>query len=120
MRVEIPIIYEEDIIEFTQQKGDLILKYYDDSKTFEIVFNYVYAFDFIEFEYISEEGWRFGLELQSNSIYIEKLISSMSKEKLQRFFEGDKKKLQHYKLVIDDVGMYNIVCKDIKMGYASM
>lgn len=119
MNIEIPPIYEEDIIEFAQRKGDVVFKYYDNDNIFEIVFNCVYAFDFVEFDYINEVGWKFGLELQSNSVYIEKIIHNMSKEKLQRAFGGDYKKIQHYKLVIDDIGMYNIICKDITLNAIS-
>ena len=43
----------------------------------------------------------------------------MSKEKLQRAFGGEYKKIQHYKLVIDDIGMYNIICKDIALKAVS-
>ena len=116
MSIEIPPIYEEDIIEFVQRKGDAIFKYYDDGRIVEIIFNCVYEFDFVEFDYIDEVGWRFGLELQSNSVYIEKMLRSMSEEKKQRSFAGECKMLQHYKLVIDDVGLYNIICKGINLN----
>ncbi len=119
MNIEIPPIYEEDIIEFVQRKGDVVFKYYDNGKIFEIVFICVYAFDFVEFDYINEVGWNFGLELQNNSMYIEKIIRNMSKDKLQRAFGGEYKKMQHYKLVIDDVGMYNVICKNICLSAAS-
>lgn len=119
MNIEVPQIYEEDIIEFAQRKGDVIFKYFNNGEINEIVFICVYAFDFIEFDYINEVGWKFGLELQSNSMYIEAITCNMSKEKLQRAFGGEYKKLQHYKLVIDDVGMYNIICKDITLNAVS-
>lgn len=79
----------------------------------------IYEEDIIEFDYINETGWKFGLELQNNSVYIEKIIRNMSKEKLQRAFGGEYKKIQHYKLVIDDIGMYNIICKDIALKAVS-
>lgn len=116
MNIEIPQIYEEDIIEFVQRKGDVIFKYFDDGEIIEIEFVCVYAFDFVEFDYINEVGWKFGLELQSNSMYIDKVTQNMSKEKLQRAFGGEYKKIHHYRLVIDDVGMYNIICKDITIN----
>lgn len=119
MNIEIPPIYEEDIIEFAQRKGDVVFKYYYDDNIFEIEFNCVYVFDFVEFDYISEVGWKFGLELQSNLAYIEKIIRNMSKEKLQRAFGGEYNKLQHYRLVIDDIGMYNIICKNITLNTIS-
>jgi len=119
MNIEVPPIYEEDIIEFAQRNGNVIFKYYDNGRIIEIVFNCAYEFDFIEFDYINEAGWKFGLELQSNSMYIEKIIQNISKEKLQRIFGGEYKKIQHYKLVINDVGMYNIICKDINIKLGS-
>ncbi len=119
MIIEVPQIYEEDIIEFVQRKGDVVFRYFDNGEIIEIIFKCVYAFEFIEFDYINEVGWKFGLELQSNSMYIEKIIRNMSKEKLQRAFGGEYKKIQHYKLVIDDVGMYNIICKDITLNAVS-
>ena len=119
MNIEIPPIYEEDIIEFAQRKGDVVFKYYDNDDIFEIIFNCVYAFDFVEFDYINEVGWKFGLELQSNSMYIEKIIQNMSNEKLKRVFGGEYNNIKHYKLVIDDVGIYNIICKDIGLKEVS-
>lgn len=119
MNIEIPPIYEEDIIEFAQRKGNVVLKYYDNDNIFEIVFNCVYAFDFVEFDYINGVGWNFGLELQNNSMYIEKIVRNMTKDKLQRAFGGEYQKLKHYKLVIDEVGMYNVICKDIGLNTVS-
>lgn len=119
MNIKIPPIYEEDIIEVVQRKGDVIFKYYDNDKIIEIIFNCVYVFDFVEFDYIDEVDWKFGLELQSNSIYIEKIIRNMSKEKLKRVFGGEYNNIKHYKLVIDDVGIYNIICKDINLKEVS-
>lgn len=87
-------------------------------KTVQLSFLHVYAFDFVEFDYIKETDWQFGLELQENSAFIQKLVQGISQEKLQRAFGGEHEKLQHYKLVIDDVGMYNIVCKGFDYGYA--
>lgn len=116
MNVEIPLIYEEDIVEFAQRNGNVVFKYIENNNVCEIVFNCVYAFDFVEFDYINEVGWKFGLELQSNSLYIEKMVRNMSEEKLKRSFGGEYEKLLHYKLVIDEVGMYNIVCKNISIN----
>ena len=112
MKIDIPTIYEEDIIEFTQRDGDVIFKYTADS-IIEIVFKYVYKFDFVEFDYIEDLEWVFGLELQENSSYMENFISSIPKDQLNRAFGGEYEKLQHYRLVIDDVGIYNIICKGI-------
>ena len=39
--------------------------------------------------------------------------TSIPKDQLNRAFGGEYEKLQHYRLVIDDVGIYNIICKGI-------
>ena len=117
MMIAIPPIYEENIVEFTQRKGNGVFTYLDGERRFQIIFYNVYAFDFMEFDYIRETNWQFGLELQEESLYIQQIVQAMPKEKLQNAFGGEYEKVKHYKLVIDDVGMYNIVCKDIKLGY---
>lgn len=117
MSIEIPTIYEENIIEVVHQSGNVIFKYYVEEKIYKIAFHNVYFFDFTEFDYVTECDWKFGLNIQTNSTYIEKLVKEISKDKLQRAFGGEYSKLSHYKLVIDDVGMYNVVCKDIELAY---
>lgn len=117
MKIDIPPIYEEEIIEFAQRKGNVLIKYYDGGKVFEITFICAYAFEFVEFDHIEEVDWNFGLELQKKSAYIKKLIYNIPKEKLQKTFGGEYGKLQHYRLIINDVGMYNIICKGISMNY---
>jgi len=117
MIITIPPIYEENIVEFTQRNGNGVFKYLDGERLFQIIFKNVYAFDFIEFDYIGETSWQFGLELQEKSLYVQQIVREMPKKIAQKAFGGEYEKVKHYKLVIDDVGIYNIVCKDIKMGY---
>lgn len=57
MKITIPPIYEENIVEFAQQKGNGIFTYLDGEKLFQIIFTNVYAFDFAEFDYIKETNW---------------------------------------------------------------
>lgn len=118
MKLTIPPIYEENIIGFVQQNGDCIFEYLDKGNLFRIVFTKVYAFDFVEFDYMKETDWQFGLELQENPAYLQQMMQEMPKEIAQKAFGGEYEKMQQYKLVIDDVGSYNIVCKDINAGYA--
>ncbi len=119
LKIDIPQIYEEDIIVFSYRRGNAEMRYYDGDKVFQILFSGVYLFDFIEFDYINDTKWRFGLHMLKDSPYIKKMISAMPKEKIQRSFGGEVLALRHYTLVIDDVGMYNIVCKDIMLKYVS-
>lgn len=114
MKIDIPSIYEENIIGVVHQNGNLVFEYAAEDIV-KIIFQYVYKYDFIEFDYIDEIDWTFGLELLRNSAYIKDLIGRMEEEKLQRAFGGEYNKLQHYRLVIDDVGIYNIVCKGMKL-----
>ena len=118
MKITIPLIYEENIIEFAQRRGNAVFRYLDGERVFQITFHDVYAFDFVEFDYIKELDWQFGLELEENSTYIPQMVQGMPKESLQRAFSGEYEKMRHYKLVIDDVGMYNVICKGIDMSYA--
>lgn len=113
MKIKIPPIYDEDIIEFALRKGDAVLKYHSDDKIIEIKFNCVYKFDFTEFDYIEETDWVFGLELLESSARIENLLCGLSDEKMQRAFGGESERLQHYRFAIDDNGIYNIICKGI-------
>lgn len=69
MKIDIPTIYEEDIIEFTQRDGNVIFKYTADS-IIEIIFKTVYKFDYVKFDYIRDLEWVFGLELQEDSSYM--------------------------------------------------
>lgn len=115
MRIDIPKIYEENIIGFIHQNGDIIFKYKADNNI-EIAFKFVYKYDFVEFNYISDIGWIFGLELQKDSSYIKNFINYIPQEKLNRAFGGEYEKLKHYRLVIDDVGIYNIICKGIEFS----
>ena len=114
MKIDIPTIYEEDIIGVVHQNGNLIFEYASEHIV-KIIFQYVYKYDFVEFDYINEIDWTFGLELQRDSTYIKDLTGMMEEEKLKRAFGGEYDKLQHYRLVIDDVGIYNIVCKGMKL-----
>lgn len=114
MKIDIPTIYEEDIIGVVHQNGNLIFEYASENIV-RIIFQYVYKYDFVEFDYINEIDWTFGLELLKDSPYIKNLIGMMEEEKLQRAFGGEYDKLQHYRLVIDDVGIYNIVCKGMTL-----
>lgn len=117
MKINIPQIYEENIIEFLQKDGNIVYKYMDEKRVFQITFVKVYQFDFTEFDYITEVEWNFGLEMEAESDYINVLLQNMPEEKKQRAFGGEITSLYHYKLAIDDVGIYNIICKGIETTY---
>lgn len=113
--IDIPMIYEENLIEFRLMNSDAILKYHTNDKIVEISFKSVYKFDFCDFEYMFDTVWEFGFckYLDSPELYslIEKLM--LSNKDMNRAFGRDADKLVHYRIVIDDVGMYNIICKDV-------
>lgn len=110
-KISIPPIYEEDIIDFTYTGYQICIKYNYEGATVYLNFYEVYMFDFYEFEYIYDTEWQFGLVEYKESSLLTDVMSRISPQKKQWAFGGEMEKICHYKLVIDDVGMYNIVCK---------
>lgn len=114
-KIKIPPIYEENIIEFVFSGFKISIKYYFENSIITLAFYSVYQFDFCDFDYISDTHWEFGLTRYSQSPLLEDLYSRVPFENYNRAFGGELYKIQHYKLVIDDVGIYNIICKDLKI-----
>lgn len=114
-KIEIPPIYEEDIIEFVFSGSKIRIKYCFENAIINLVFYSVYQFDFCEFDYISDRDWEFGLTQYSQSPLLQDLCSRVPVLERDRAFGGEPHKLQHYKLVVDDVGIYNIICKDFQI-----
>lgn len=111
-KISIPPIYEEEIIELVFQDAQIYFKYRNKDEIIELIFKEVYQFDFCEFDYVMEHNWQFGLYKIQKSSKIDALISGFSEEKLSRVFGGELGKISHYKLTVDDVGIYNFICKD--------
>lgn len=114
-KIDIPPIYEEDIIEFVFCGTTVKVKYHFENAIISLVFNSVYKFDFCEFDYICETHWEFGLTQYSQSPLLDALFSIVPFENRNRAFGGKLQKLRHYKLVVDDVGIYNIICRDFQI-----
>lgn len=110
--INIPPIYEEDIIGFIYNGIKIQFKYNCEDSIIVLEFDGVYLFDFCDFDYLSDTEWQFGLVEYNKSSLLQKLMSRIPSERVQRAFGGDLEKISHYKLVIDDVGIYNIVCKN--------
>lgn len=119
--IDIPMIYEEDIIEFNLKINDAIFKYYTNGKIIEIQFELVYKFDFCDFEYIFNSDWDFGLCKYIDSPDLHSLVKNLkfTNKDINRAFGGEIDKLVHYRMVIDDVGMYDIICKGIMINSIS-
>lgn len=113
--IVIPEIFEEEIIDFTVRDSNAIFKYYYEDNIIELIFVDVYQFDFCEFDYIIDSDWKFGLLEYSDSSLLRDVFARLSKEKLERAFGGEYKKIHHFKLVIDDVGIYNFICKGFEI-----
>ena len=113
--IVIPEIFEEDIIEFVVKDSKAMFKYYCENNIVELIFKGVYQFDFCEFDYINDIDWKFGLLKYSDSSTLRSIFARLNKEKKERACGGDYKKIHHYKLTIDDVGMYNFICKDFEI-----
>lgn len=104
-------MYEEDIIGFIYNGIKIQIKYNYEDSIIVLEFDEVYLFDFCDFDYLNDVEWQFGLVEYNESPLLKKLISRISPHRIQRAFGGDLEKIRHYKLVVDDVGIYNIVCK---------
>lgn len=111
-KINIPPIYEEDIVGFSYTSGKVCIKYNYEGVMIDLYFNGVYMFDFFEFEYLNDTEWEFGLIEFKESSLLTQIKSRISPQMIQRAFGGEMDKVRHYKLVIDDVGIYNIVCKN--------
>lgn len=111
-KISIPSIYEEDIIGFFYDSVKVQIKYNHKEKIINLDFNYVYHFDFCEFDYIKDINWEFGLIEYDKSLLLEDFFSRIPLQKISFAFGGEIEKIRHYKLVIDDVGIYNIICKE--------
>ena len=111
--VNIPKIYVEDIIGITfNGDGDVDIKYNYNEKVIVLTFRSVYYFDYCEWEYINDTDWEFGLVEYKRSKLLDGIFSRINSVLLENSFGGEREKIYHYKLVIDDWGIYNIVCKD--------
>lgn len=109
--LNIPLIYEEDIIDFVYDGLNAQIKYYFEGLKIKLNFECVYLFNFCDFDYINDVDWKFGLVEYDKSPLLSELFSRISQDKIEYAFGGKTEKIRHYKLVVDDVGIYNIVCK---------
>lgn len=114
-KINIPPIYEEDIICFIYDGFTVQIKYYYEESIIKLIFNCVYLFDFCDFDYLNDTKWRFGLVEYDESSLLKDMFSRIPREEVSRAFGGELEKIRHYKLAIDDEGIYNIVCKDFKV-----
>ena len=114
-KINIPTIYEEDIEGFCYRGDNICIKYNYEGATINLNFSGVYMFDFFEFDYLNDTEWEFGLCEYKESSLLTQIKSGINPQWMQYAFGGEMDKVRHYKLVIDDVGMYNIVCKNFSL-----
>ena len=106
-KINILPIYEENIIGFVYDGVNAQFKYRSERKTINLNFSFVLFFDFCDFEYQSDVEWEFGLVEYEHSPRLNEIFSRINNPIFNKGLEN----LYHYKLVIDDVGIYNIICK---------
>jgi hypothetical protein len=114
-KFEIPAIYEEDVIELIFKGCNVTFKYYNGDNIVEIEFQYVYKYDYCDFECVSDTDYEFGLMQYYNSDLLKQFLATIEKDRLKCLFCGEYNKLKHFKLVADDVGIYNFICKGINI-----
>lgn len=116
--ISIPQIFEEDIIDIVFEDGNVKFKYYSENNIIELNFCAVYQFNFIDFEYLNETDWNFGLCKYNKSNILNSLIERAKiQDGLNKAFGGDGeyKHMVHYVLVVDDVGKYDFLCKGMEI-----
>lgn len=79
------------------------------------MFHNVYYFDYCEWDYINDNNWKFGLIEYSQSKLLDDIFSRIDSTLSHNSFGGEPEKICHYKLTIDDWGIYNLVCKGLSL-----
>ena len=123
MKIPLPSpIYEENIVSFSQADGNCYLIYTDENNPdcrYELRFTGVYYSDFTDFELMPAAicDWHFGLETVEPEE--SDLLQGRLKDKLTLLIGFPHYKhlraLKHYRLIVDDVGWYNIISKDFNV-----
>lgn len=114
--INIPAIYEENIIGFVYDGVNVKISYHYEETLVNLIFKCVYLFDFCEFEYIDDLDWKFGLVEYVESQMLNDLFLRINSENRNFLaFGGEADKIRHFKLTIDDEGIYNIICKGFAM-----
>lgn len=90
-----------------------IIKYSGEEGSLIIIFDTVYGFKFTESEYIDTIDFIFGLVEIENSEWFSDFFDTWKEHgnKMEDSFCGEASHIHHYRLYIDDYGMYDILCK---------
>ena len=113
-------IYEENIISLTHDYGVLKLTYVDEEQTnrnYSIMFTGVYWYEFTDFEIMTLNDWRFGLELveSEKSEILNGRIKYILEKRSHDSHYSSLNKLKHYRIVIDDYGVIEIVSQNVEI-----
>ena len=113
-------IYEENIVSLTHEHGILKLTYVDEEQTnryYSIVFTDVYWYEFTDFEIMTLQNWRFGVELieSEKSEILNVRLKSILEKRRQFSFYSSLNKLKHYRIVIDDYGAIEIISQNVEI-----
>ena len=122
MRIELPYpIYEENIISYNSVDGDYCFLYVDEQNPncrHELRFTKVYYSEFIDFELMTwPPGSHFGLEIIEPEE--SDILNGRLKTRLELLLKYPQyrhmSQLKHYRLIVDDVGIFNIIAKDLDL-----
>ena len=106
----------------SMDNSDITIKYdyyYDENIFWTTVrFEYVYAFKFLECKYIDTNDFCFGMVEIHEFDWIKELLKNWEKDNrsLKDIFGGELSKIHHYRMYFDDVGMFEIICKNMEIG----
>jgi hypothetical protein len=84
----------------------------------KITFGIVYGFKYTEAEYIDTLDYEFGLVELQDSRWIQEMLDIWIRERggeKELAFGGELDKVHHYRLYFDDKGLYDIICKTLRI-----
>lgn len=91
--INIPPIYEEDIISITfSGDGNVEIKYNYKEKVIALMFHSVYYFEYCEWDYINDVDWKFGLVEYKKSSLLDDMFSKIDSTLYENSFGGESKK----------------------------
>ncbi len=109
------------------KNGNIVFRYdfeNEDGKVHwtRIVFKTVYAYKYVESEYVNITDYKFGLVEIEDSLWIKQLLEVWVNDygrKYEDAFGGKGHKIHHFRLYVDDDGLHEIICREIEISVES-
>ncbi len=94
-----------------------IISYGDEATTITLNFSVLYGFQYVDFEYINTLDYTFGLVEIENSQWTSEFIEAWAQRDRNKedAFGKEASQILHYRLCFDEYGMYDILCKELRV-----